>query len=148
MEDDLRERLVAKTLVDGFYDIWCKSWQDFDFALPGCETSRQAQRRFLDVITRISDTKAGKVLVISTHGNVIGLFLNSIDSRVGRNEAEELLNPDVVRVVRNDGGFCWDRAFELPGLREIATSHQETPVEKGAANNRIQRTRTGPAADA
>jgi 2,3-bisphosphoglycerate-dependent phosphoglycerate mutase len=134
IEEDLRERLVAKTIRNDFRDVWRKSWEDFDFALPGCETSAQAQRRFFGAVAGISQSEAGCVLAISTHGNVIGLFLNAIDDRMGQCEADKLMNPDVVKIVRRNGGFHWDRAFELSGLREIASDYRETPIEGRSAD--------------
>ena len=57
----------------------------------------------------------------------MGLFLNHIDPAFGREQAEGLKNPDVVRVVASDR-LVWDREFRLPGLEDIATDHKETPV--------------------
>lgn len=128
--DELRERLIAKEISDGFYDLWCKSWDDFDFALPGCETSNQAQERFVAALNDIAGKHDKSPIAISTHGNVIGLFLNWIDKRVGRKEAEALKNPDVVRIVWRDGFYSWDRCFHLKGLDDITTNHGETPVER------------------
>ncbi len=121
VDEDLRERLVAKTMVDGFYEIWCRSWEDFNFALQGCESSAHAQRRFVAAVTRIADSSWDETIGISTHGNVIGLFLNSIDTTAGRHEAEQLMTPDVLRVVRQNRVFNWDRDFRLPGIEPIAT---------------------------
>ena len=131
VDANLRERLVAETLVDDFAELWRRSWEDFGFALPGCESSTIAQRRFVAAVTRISLSAGGEVTGISAHGNVIGLFLNSLDREAGRAVAEGLLNPDVVKVVRRDGAFTWDREFRLPGLERIATRHEETPVGEG-----------------
>jgi hypothetical protein len=54
------------------------------------------------------------------------LFLNHIHPAFGRDEAEALTNPDVVRISA-DGRFVWDQEFRLPGLENIATNHSETP---------------------
>lgn len=130
IDHDLRERLISTNIIDGFYQIWCKSWEDFDFALPGCETSAQAQQRFGVAVTRLAESNRGKTIALSTHGNVIGLFLNWIDSSVGRVETERLRNPDVVSVAWNDRVFKWDRQFILSGIQAISTDHKETPVER------------------
>ena len=130
VNEDLRERLVAKKLIDGFYEVWRRSWEDFDFALPSCETSAKAQQRFVKAVKAITEEHAPNPIAISTHGNVIGLFLNWVDNSVGRKETEQLKNPDVVRVVRRDDKFTWDRNFRLRGLETITTDHGETPVER------------------
>ena len=128
LEDDLRERLVVQSIVPDFAEIWRRSWEDFTFALPGCETSLCAQQRFIAATTRTADAHPGEVIAVSTHGNVIGLFLNGLDPRAGRPEAEALTNPDVVKVVRRDGLFRWDRSFSLLAIEQIATDHRETPA--------------------
>ena len=126
LKDDLRERLVAKELVDDFYEIMRRSWNDFNFALPGCESSFDAQKRFVAAVVDIHDMHAHQTIGISAHGNVIGLFLNFIDSDFGIVQTDGLTNPDVVRVVAG-GQFVWDQDFHLPELGDIATDAKETP---------------------
>jgi 2,3-bisphosphoglycerate-dependent phosphoglycerate mutase len=130
IENDLRERLIANTIINGFYHLWCKSWEDFDFALPGCETSAQAQERFVKAVSKLADSNRGNIIALCTHGNVMGLFLNWIDQSAGRMVAERLRNPDVLRVTMSDEKFNWDKQFILPGLNSLSTDHNETPVEK------------------
>ena len=123
---DLRERLITKEIIDGFYDVWCRSWDDFEFALPGCESSADAQVRFVRAVSAIADRTTHQTAVCS-HGNVIGLLLNYIDSTAGRKEAEGLTNPDVVKVIMQNDTLVWDRSFRLDGLVQFATDHRETP---------------------
>ena len=127
VKEDLRERLVAKEIVKDFQEIWRRSWDDFSFALPGCESSFDAQKRFVASVEDIFAGYVHKTIGISTHGNVMGLFLNHIDRAFGREQAEGLRNPDVVRVVANDR-LVWNREFRLPGLENIATDNKETPA--------------------
>jgi 2,3-bisphosphoglycerate-dependent phosphoglycerate mutase len=127
INDDLRERHVVDSVVDNFYEIWQRSWSDFDFAVTGCESSRQAQSRFVTAVKEIAQVHKGATLGISTHGNVLGLFFNFLDSAFNIKEAEKIRNPDVLRVVANDGGFEWDQEFSLPDLNQIATDHSSTP---------------------
>ncbi len=127
VKEDLRERLVAKEIVKDFQEIWRRSWGDFNFALPGCESSLDAQQRFVAAVKDIFAGYSDKTIGISTHGNVMGLLLNHIDRAFGREQADRLTNPDVVRVVANDR-LVWDREFRLPGLENIATDYKETPV--------------------
>jgi broad specificity phosphatase PhoE len=44
--------------------------------------------------------------------------------------AEQLANPDVMRVEWSNGAFTWNPDFWLPGLEEIKTRHGETPLDK------------------
>jgi len=126
--DGLRERNIAGGVVDNFKEIWLRSWQDFSFSLPGCETSFEAQRRFLGAIRRILQRETG-VIGISTHGAVLALLLNHLDSGYGPDDADQLMNPDVLKLDFVDGELSWDRAFRLPGIDAVATHHAETPID-------------------
>ena len=128
VKEELRERLVVKQMVDDFHEIWRHSWVDFSFALPECESSLDAQLRFVAAVRGILAANGEKTIGISTHGNVIGLFLNNLDQNFGREQTEALQNPDVVRIVVSGDRLVWDQEFRLPGLENIATDHGETPV--------------------
>ena len=130
IHNDLRERHVADTVVDDFSEIWKKSWADFHFSMPGCESSSQAQSRFANAVAELVNSHKGSVLGISTHGNVLGLFLNFIDSRFHVQEAEKIRNPDVLKIIARAGHYEWDQDFSIPGLDELATYHTATPIEK------------------
>lgn len=129
IDEGLRERLVAETLIEDFDDIWQMSWRDFDYTLPGCESSNVAQDRFVSAVREIADFNRGRRIVLSTHGNVIGLFLNHIDKKHGIAEAEGLTNPDVLRVYNTETGFELDESFVLVGLDRIASEHCDTPID-------------------
>ena len=141
--DDLRERLLTNEAGLPSDEVWRRSWEDFSFCLPGCESSLAAQARICRAIGRIAESVQGTTAIF-THGNVIPLFLNALTRTVGRTEAEALTNPDVLKVSWRSGAFAWDRAFRLPGLARIATDHRQTPVEQdtpapnpqGGANGR------------
>jgi 2,3-bisphosphoglycerate-dependent phosphoglycerate mutase len=128
--DGLRERLIAKNFVDGFYELWRRSWEDYQYALPGCENSADAQERMCRTVDAIVRKEAGRTICLSSHGNVIGLFLNSVDPTAGQEEAEALTNPDIVRIYERGGEYRWDRGFRVGGIDEIATPARETPVEE------------------
>ena len=124
---DLRERLITNDNCHPSEEIWRRSWEDFSFALPGCESSKAAHGRFCRAIADIAQ-RARPVSALFTHGNVIGLFLNSLDGGYGRLEAEALTNPDVVRLDFDDVGFSWNSQFRLAGLERIATAHVSVPA--------------------
>jgi 2,3-bisphosphoglycerate-dependent phosphoglycerate mutase len=128
--EDLRERLVTRTLADDFEEVWQRSWEDFDYALPGCESSTEARERFARAVEDIAGNGGQGPLGLSTHGNVIGLFLNWTDEDNGRCECEGLMNPDIIRIVYRNGTAAWDRDFRAAGLAEIATHPDETPFER------------------
>ncbi|MEO8252503.1 MAG: histidine phosphatase family protein, partial [Chloroflexota bacterium] len=48
--DDLRERRISGSPTDDWPDLLARAWADPDFAAPGGETGRAAQRRGLAVL--------------------------------------------------------------------------------------------------
>ena len=141
--DDLRERLLTNEAGLPSDEVWRRSWEDFSFCLPGCESSLAAQARICRALGGIAESVQGTTAIF-THGNVIPLFLNALTRTVGRTEAEALTNPDVLKITWRSGAFAWDRAFRLSGLARIATNHSQTPIEQdtpapdlqGGANGR------------
>jgi 2,3-bisphosphoglycerate-dependent phosphoglycerate mutase len=130
IRDDLRERHLGVGFDDDFQVAWRRSWEDFDFALPGLETSWEAQRRFVAAMRLIVNEHDGRTIAVCAHGNVIGLFLYHLDARNGRETAERLKNPDVLRFTAESGAIVWDQAFRLPGLADVVTDPAETPITR------------------
>ena len=129
VDDDLRERRITIGLRRDFESVMAESWRDFGYALPGCETSLETQRRMGPAIERIVRTHAGRSVAVCSHGNAISLFLHSLDAAFGIDHMLALRNPDVVRILADGHGFERDAAFELPGLDDVATDHTESPIE-------------------
>ena len=125
----LHERRVAEGVRDDFRDVWKRSWEDFSFSLPGCESSFDAQDRFVRAVRTIVSEEAGSSIAVCAHGNVMGLLLNHLEPTYGLAEADLMRNPDVVKLVADGDDLRWDRQFQLPGLDDIATDHRETPVD-------------------
>ncbi len=126
--DDLRERLVTSEGGPPTDEVWRRSWEDFSFCSPGGESSLAAQTRMCRAVRQIACQAKG-ITGIFTHGNVIALFLNSLDAAFGRQEAEALRNPDIVKLDWKDGAFTCDSHYRLAGLELIATDHSLTPIE-------------------
>lgn len=127
VREDLRERHIANGFMDDFWDVWHRSWDDFHFALPGTETSHQCQQRIHAAMTEIASGHVGETVGISSHGYAIALFLNKIDPGFEREAADQLRNPDIVKVSFNNGEFRLDEKFAHDHLEEIATNQHETP---------------------
>jgi 2,3-bisphosphoglycerate-dependent phosphoglycerate mutase len=127
--DGLHEVEIIKELRSDFSEIWKRAWNDFDFSLPECESHGQAQRRFLNAVKSVLHESRGETIAICAHGAVIGLLLHAIEPGSGREQADALTNPDVLRVIANGETWTWDRAFQLPGLSNIVSHHAETPID-------------------
>ncbi len=132
LDPSLRERRLAPGLIDNFREVWNLSWEDFDYALPTCETSRDAQDRMVSGLTGTCSSAHWSRAAVCSHGNVIGLFLHSLDDSFGNVPTAALRNPDVLRVVWADGRFALDAAFEANGLDEFATPHRSTPFPRSS----------------
>jgi 2,3-bisphosphoglycerate-dependent phosphoglycerate mutase len=81
--DDLRERLLSPTSLPDWREQLQRAWSDFDYAAPGGETGRAAQRRATGVLDllRVRHPDGGRVLV-GSHGNLIALVLHALEPRV------------------------------------------------------------------
>jgi broad specificity phosphatase PhoE len=79
-------------------------------------------RRFVD--------PACRRIAISSHGNVIGLLLNSLDAAFHRPHTEQLRNPDLLRLLYANSELRWHKGFKLAGLELISTEHGATPVDR------------------
>lgn len=128
-EDGLRERRITTELRRDFDEILARSWSDFDFALPGCESSARAKERIRPAVERIVERCSGKTVAVCSHGNVISLLLNALDSAFDLTAMMRLRNPDVLKLTVGDDGMRHDSSFDLEGLADLATPHADTPIE-------------------
>lgn len=81
--DDLRERRLSLEQHDEWRASLERSWADADFAMPGGETGRGAQRRAIAILDLLrSRHPDGGRLVIGSHGNLISLVLHALDPGV------------------------------------------------------------------
>ncbi len=80
---DLRERQHVPAFREDWLEIMARSWADFDYALPGAESNRDAQRRALGVLDllRVRHTDGGRLL-IGSHGMIISLVLQTLEPAV------------------------------------------------------------------
>ena len=103
---DLRERRLSVELHDDWRDTLERSWSDPDFALPGAESGREAQRRAvgaLDLI-RMRHPDGGR-LVLGSHGNLISLLLQALEPDVDFAFHEAMPMPAVYRLTHD--GLRW-----------------------------------------
>ena len=107
----IEPRLAERRLgIDPFGD-WRAglraAFDDPDRAYPDGESGLEAQRRGRAAV--IDVLRAGHRLpVLATHGNLLSLFLASVDGRFGYAEWEQLANPDVF--VLSTEGEQWSYA--------------------------------------
>ncbi|PYQ32037.1 MAG: histidine phosphatase family protein [Acidobacteria bacterium] len=99
---EIDTRLVERALCSGSRPDWqdClrASFLDLDLSFEGGESSREAMRRAVAVVTDIQRHPAQRTLLV-THGNLMAILLKYFDDSIGFAEWCALSNPDVYRVV-------------------------------------------------
>ncbi|MCY4012913.1 MAG: histidine phosphatase family protein [Gammaproteobacteria bacterium] len=111
IDSELRERRLSGRWIRDFEGILRKTWEDFDLAVPGGESSRGCQDRVVGCISRLATAARGQTMVVSSHGNAIALFLNALDPAFGWSEWRAMRNPDLFRTSLN--GSRWGPVVRL-----------------------------------
>ena len=104
----LRERRWSDAWLDDFTPHLERSFREPDYKLPGGESAREALYRFDAALIEIACVSGGGHIVVGTHGNVLSLFLRSLDPSVDFQFWKELPYAAVYSVDWDDG-FCWQR---------------------------------------
>lgn len=116
--DDLRERTLSLEPSDDWRATLERAWVDPDFVVPGGESGRDAQRRAIGILDLLrSRHPDGGRLVLGSHGNLISLILQALDSQVGFAFHMAMPNPAVYRLTHD--GARW----------KITGGHGFTPIE-------------------
>ena len=110
--EDLRERMLSPVEVPDWLAHLKRSWSDFDYALPGGESSREAQARVVRVLEEIRGRhRDGGIVILASHGNLIALALNAFMPNVDYAYWESIPMPAVFTLMHD--GECW-RVEERP----------------------------------
>jgi 2,3-bisphosphoglycerate-dependent phosphoglycerate mutase len=103
---DLRERRLSLEMHDGWRETLERSWADPDFALPGAESGRAAQRRAIGALDllRMRHPDGGRI-VLGSHGNLISLLLQALEPAVDCAFHLAMPTPAVYRLTHD--GLRW-----------------------------------------
>ena len=115
---ELRERKLTTGWVnqrDDWFTVLQRAWADFSFALPHCESGYDCQQRMCHCLAQLAANHRGQTLLICSHGNAIGLYLNSIESSFGFEAWAAMQNPDVFWITYDAGRPLWHKSFTLSG---------------------------------
>ena len=126
---ELRERAFTRSHIADWASVWRTAWIDPDFAFHDGESGRQAQQRMYEAVTRLVATSPARKLAVSSHGNVIALLLQRIDSRFGFEHACAIRNPDILRLTVDGNSLLWDADFAIVGLDAFATTFESRASE-------------------
>ncbi len=108
---DLRERKLAGKPVSDFRALLLKTWEDFQLAVRGGESSSECQARVRRAVDELAAGHTGSTLLLASHGNALALYLNSIDSSFGFDGWAAMKKSDMFRVVVSGGAHSWDRMW-------------------------------------
>jgi len=111
----LRERELPVVPSGEFDRIVSDAWHSPESATVGAESNIKAQTRGVAAVQRILTRHVGQHVVVSTHGNLLALVLNGLDSAVGYDFWRRLSVPDVYRLEFEGSAMTrferiWDRA--------------------------------------
>jgi len=105
--NDLRERLLMPAALPDHE--WRphleRSWRDFGYAPIGGETGRIAQDRVVRVLEHLRSRHPAGIVMVGSHGNLIALALNAIDSRLGMDFWAAMPMPAVYRLESSGAGW-------------------------------------------
>ena len=104
--DDLRERRLCVTGDGGWRETLAQAWADPDFALPGAESGRDAQRRGIRTLDLLRGRHAdGGRVAAASHGNLISLILQALEPGIDGEFHLAMPNPAVYRLTHD--GMRW-----------------------------------------
>lgn len=107
IHDDLRERALSSQSLTDWQGELRRTFIEFDYACPGGETSAEATRRIQDVMNDVWSHSAETTILV-THGNLLTLYLHSLDSSFDFEQGQHLRNPDVFLVKKVNGAFVFE----------------------------------------
>lgn len=110
IQDDLRERVLSRQPLTDWQEHLQKTFTDFDYACPGGETSAEATRRIQNIMNDVWSHSA-ETSVLVTHGNLLALFLKTIDPHFGFTDWKYLSNPDVYFVMKEKEIYTYKRLW-------------------------------------
>jgi 2,3-bisphosphoglycerate-dependent phosphoglycerate mutase len=80
LDPRFRERKLTDRWLDDHAGAVEKVWESFDLSLPGGESSAACQQRMIEGVEAARADHAGQHVLMASHGNAIGLYLNHLDS--------------------------------------------------------------------
>jgi 2,3-bisphosphoglycerate-dependent phosphoglycerate mutase len=92
---ELRERELPAQRAGDFEAVVRASWLDPERVVPGGESLAAAQARGFEAVRSLIDVHREEAIVVSTHGQLLALIVNALDSSHGHEFWTRLTLPDV-----------------------------------------------------
>lgn len=108
----LTERVFSTLQVDDWLTWMQKGFVDLDLEFEGGESGRAAQARIVEVMHELIERPEEAAVVVS-HGNLISMFLQTINDQFSFEDWQKMTNPDVFLITQNEETkeFQYERIF-------------------------------------
>ncbi|WP_222599315.1 histidine phosphatase family protein [Aquibacillus kalidii] len=111
VDQRLHERVLSQEPIDDWMDVLEQSFSDFDFALPGGESSNDALSRSIQVVNEVKHDDSSENIIIVTHGNLLAILLKEFQADFGFSHWKEFTNPDLFLAQRIGGEYVVERLW-------------------------------------
>ncbi|MFC4404412.1 histidine phosphatase family protein [Gracilibacillus xinjiangensis] len=112
VDDRLKERTLSDEPIDDWFEILEESFHNYQFKLPGGESSKEAFNRANEVLTDCLNNDHYETTIIVTHGNLLALMLQKFQVDFGFHGWKTLTNPDVFLIQRVGGEYIIERIWK------------------------------------
>ncbi|SER11585.1 2,3-bisphosphoglycerate-dependent phosphoglycerate mutase [Gracilibacillus ureilyticus] len=112
IDDRLKERTLSDEPIDDWFEILEESFHNYQFKLPGGESSKEAFNRANTVLEECLSNDQYDSTIIVTHGNLLALMLEKFQVDFGFHGWKALTNPDIFLVQRVGGEEVIERIWE------------------------------------
>ena len=103
LDNRLRERKLSSTFIkDSEFEESIKYlWQNLSESLSEGESNQDALARVLNFLIELEERYSEKTILLSSHGNLIGILLHHFDSSFDYEKWEQMTFPDCFLIDRN-----------------------------------------------
>ncbi|HVH25299.1 MAG TPA: histidine phosphatase family protein [Vicinamibacterales bacterium] len=122
---NLRERELPVVPAGEFHRLVENAWRSPAESVEGGESNIRAQARGLDVMRTVLERHQGQQVVLATHGNLLALIVNGLDSVSGYEFWRRLSLPDIYRLEFDAMAFVG-----MTRMWEAAVSPAAVPDER------------------
>lgn len=110
IDENLIERVLSTKDISDWKDKLRTTFEDELLKFEGGESSQEAKGRIVDVVENVFD-KMSEDTIIVTHGNLMSLLLNNYNKSFGFDDWQNLTNPDVYVLRKNDNKVTHERLW-------------------------------------
>jgi len=104
LDNRLRERKLSSRFIEDteFEKTIQYLWQNPDKSLIGGESNREALNRILDLFADLEERYSDKIILLSSHGNLLGILINHFDPSFDYKKWEQMTFPDCFLVDKDE----------------------------------------------